>query len=204
MIALTFDDGPGALTATTLRTLRAAHARATFFVVGSRIATWPALPAQEAALGAVGDHTWNHRYLPGLVHDARLAELRRTQTVAARASGHPIELFRPPFGGRNHAIDREAHRLGMLQVLWSVDSGDSGGADWREIITNVRAGLRPGAIILFHENRGQTQKALNRLLPEIRRRGYALVSVPELLALDPPTIAQVRSDARGAGPRPAR
>ena len=195
-VALTFDDGPGPLTATALRVLGAVGAHATFFVVGSNVARWSALLAQEAALGAVGDHTWSHPYLPHLPHASQMSQLRRGQAAAAQATGRRIELFRPPYGGLDRVIDGEVRRLGMLEVLWSVDSGDSGGADWRGIMRNVRAGLRPGAIILFHENRGETLKALNRLLPEIRSRGFIPVSVPELLALDPPDLAQIRADAR--------
>ena len=198
-VALTFDDGPGPQTATTLRKLRATHARATFFLVGRNLGSWPTLPAKEAAAGAVGDHTWTHPYLPDLTHAERLSQLTRTKIAASRASGQPIELFRPPYGGRNRAIDREAQHLGMLEVLWSTDSGDSGGANWQGIIRNTMNGLRPGAIILFHENRGQTQKALNRLLPMLRKKGYTAVSVPELLALDPPSLAQIRADARHPG-----
>ena len=83
----------------------------------------------------------------------------------------------------------------MLEVLWSTDSRDALGANWESILATGKKALRPGEIILFHENRGQTLKALNRLLPELRKRNMVAVSVPELLALDPPSLAQVRADA---------
>ena len=97
------------------------------------------------------------------------------------------------------SVDDElrAARLGMLEVLWSIDSRDSEGATWTEMLRNVKAELRPGSIVLFHENRGQTLKVINRLLPWMRRRGLRSVSVPELLAMDPPSDAQVRADERG-------
>ncbi len=85
--------------------------------------------------------------------------------------------------------------------MWSVDSGDSLGADWNGIIRNVEAGLHPGAIILMHENRGQTIRALTTLLPELRRRHLRSVSLPELFATDPPSVAQVeRGEAACPGP----
>jgi peptidoglycan/xylan/chitin deacetylase (PgdA/CDA1 family) len=83
----------------------------------------------------------------------------------------------------------------MLQVMWTQDSRDSLGAPWTEILSRSKQFITPGSIILLHENRGQTAKAVNRLLPEIRRRGFKAVTVPELLALNPPDLAQVRSDA---------
>ena len=56
-------------------------------------------------------------------------------------------LFRPPYGARNAIVDATAKRLGLLEVLWTVDSADSLGANWQGIIANVERGLRPGAII---------------------------------------------------------
>ena len=55
--------------------------------------------------------------------------------------------------------------------------------------------MKPGAIILLHENRGQTYWAVNRLLPWIKKQGYTAVTVPELLALNPPDLATVRRRA---------
>jgi peptidoglycan/xylan/chitin deacetylase (PgdA/CDA1 family) len=85
----------------------------------------------------------------------------------------------------------------LLEILWSDDSADSLGATWAGIIRNVEAGLRPGEIILMHENRGQTIRALTTLLPELRRRHLRSVSLPELFASDPPSAAQVREGSRG-------
>jgi peptidoglycan/xylan/chitin deacetylase (PgdA/CDA1 family) len=196
-VALTFDDGPGPYTALALRKLRAHHARATFFLVGKELALGPGLPRQELQLGALGDHSWTHPVLPALssaqVHD----ELARTQAAVARASGSPVTLFRPPYGARTRAIDQQAHALGMLEILWTVDSADSQGANYAGITTNVERGLHPGSIILMHENRGQTIRALLSILPDLQRRHVQAVSVPELLALDPPSLRQLREGPRG-------
>jgi peptidoglycan/xylan/chitin deacetylase (PgdA/CDA1 family) len=195
-VALTFDDGPGPYTATALRALRENHARATFFLVGRNLATWPQVTREEAALGAIGDHSWTHPYLPNMSAAQVTDEIVHTRAAAAETSGAPVLLFRPPYGGHNAAIDATARRAGMLEVLWSTDSRDALGDNWEQILKTSKDALRPGAIILLHENRGQTLKALNRLLPELRRRHLQAVSVPELLALDPPTDAQVRADSR--------
>jgi peptidoglycan/xylan/chitin deacetylase (PgdA/CDA1 family) len=195
-IALTFDDGPGPYTETAMAALRDNGARATFFVSGKNMATWGHLARAETELAAVGDHTWSHSYLPGLSDAEMKREIRDSQSAVAKASGEPVVLMRPPFGARTPAIDAEVKRLGMLQVMWSVDSMDSQGAGWEEILRISKEGAKPGAIILMHENRGQTLMAVNRLLPWLRKRGIIPVTLPELLALDPPSLAQVRADAR--------
>ena len=196
-IALTFDDGPGVYTHLVLRLLRRYHAHATFFLVGRLLAGWAHLPARERALGALGDHTWTHAYLPALAPSAIAAQLTQTRRGIAALAHVIVRLFRPPYGARDGAVDREAKRLGMLEVLWNVDSLDWAGADASQIARNVLRHLSPGAIVLMHENRGQTIKALTyTVLPALRRLHFRVESLPELLAADPPSAAQLR---RGLG-----
>ena len=197
-MALTFDDGPGVYTHLALRLLRRFHVRATFFLVGRLLKGWPQLPARERAFGALGDHTWTHAYLPALSPSAVAAQVTDTRRAIDAAAHVVVRLFRPPYGLRNTAIDHEIKRLGMLEVLWNVDSLDWAGADAAQIARNVLRHISPGAIVLMHENRGQTIKALTfTLLPALRRLHIRLVSVPELLASDPPSAAQIRRGLAG-------
>jgi peptidoglycan/xylan/chitin deacetylase (PgdA/CDA1 family) len=198
-LAFTFDDGPGPYTHLALHKLSAAHERATFFVVGRSIRNFPGSIERETAVAAIGDHTMTHPYLPALPAAAVDAQLARPQAMVQAALHRPVVLFRPPYGARDPTVDAAARRLGMLEVLWSVDSRDSLGANWARIIRNVEAGMRPGAIILMHENRGQTIRALTTLLPALRRRHLRSVSLPELLATDSPSVAQLRAGEGACG-----
>jgi peptidoglycan/xylan/chitin deacetylase (PgdA/CDA1 family) len=128
--------------------------------------------------------------------DAQLAQAKQR---IERQTGQAVYLFRPPYGARNRTVDRTAKALGMLEILWSVDSRDSLGANWMGIIASVEHGLRPGAIILMHENRGQTIRALTTLLPYLHAHHLRSVSLPELFASDPPSVAQVHRGAAGCG-----
>jgi peptidoglycan/xylan/chitin deacetylase (PgdA/CDA1 family) len=197
-VAFSFDDGPGPYTGLALRILRHAGAHATFFLVGRNLARGGSLPRLEQAVGGVGDHSWTHAFLPALSRQAMADELRQTQTAISRIVGAKVDLFRPPYGAHDPAIDAEARRLGMLEVLWSVDTRDSEGASWSNIAASVGRYAHPGSIILMHENRGQTIRALKfSILPALRRRGLAPVSIARLLAVDPPTLAQLRRGPRG-------
>jgi peptidoglycan/xylan/chitin deacetylase (PgdA/CDA1 family) len=83
-------------------------------------------------------------------------------------------------------------------VLWNVDPRDWATSDWRAIGDRVLAGLHPGAIVILHETRPQTLIALERIvLPALARRHLTAVSVPELLALDPPSLTQLREGYAG-------
>ena len=202
-VAFTFDDGPGVYTHYAVAKLRAAHERATFFVVGRSMLAWPRWVRREERVAALGDHTLHHLDLATLPPAQVRAEIAGAQAMIERATGAAVVLFRPPYGARSPAVARIVRRLGMVDVMWSVDSADSLGADWRQIIANVRRGLRPGAIIEMHENRGQTIRALTTLLPLLHRRRLHSVSVTDLLAGDPPSPAQVRRGEAGCGPRAA-
>jgi len=203
MVALTFDDGPGPYTKLAIKKLREAHLRATFFLVGKSIRAYPGLARQEKPVAAVGDHTMTHRFLPGLSQAAMSQEIAGAKTLIEQAAGQPVGFFRPPYGARTPAIDAEARSLGLLEVLWTVDSADSLGANYAGIERNVVAGLHPGSIILMHENRGQTIRALPVIFAALARDHLRAVTLPELVSQDPPSLAQLRAGGTGCATRVA-
>ena len=200
-VALTFDDGPGAYTHFAMKKLKKWHARATFFVIGERLRdpTWKSWAQKETYLAATANHSWTHPYLPG----EDLASVRRqiadTTSMAQSVTGNTVSVFRPPYGARNDSIDAITAQLGLAEIIWDVDSEDSQGANYAGIARNVIAGLKPGAIILMHENRGQTIRALPYILPQLKKKHLTAVTVPELLALDPPSDAQIKAGPNGCG-----
>jgi peptidoglycan-N-acetylglucosamine deacetylase len=195
LVALTFDDGPGPYTRHTLQVLHQHGVQATFFLVAREVVGWPDLkdvPAREAAQGAVGDHTFDHVSLPGLSADDLSHEMGDALTVIQAADGdHRVRLFRPPYGAHDAAVDAKARSLRLLEVLWSVDTADSRGATADQILATVHRDVKAGSIVLLHENRGTTRKALPAILDDLASRGLRAVTVPELLAQDPPSAKQL-------------
>jgi peptidoglycan/xylan/chitin deacetylase (PgdA/CDA1 family) len=197
MVALTFDDGPGVYTHYAIKKLSEAHLHATFFLVGKEIVAWPGLAQREKPVAAFGDHTMTHPFLPALPNAAAVEEIVADQRLTERTVDEPVLLFRPPYEGHTAAIDAEVKRLGMVEVLWNVDSADSLGANYLSIEHNVVAGLHPGSIILMHENRGQTIRALDAIFAALDRRHLEAVTVPQLIAEDPPSLTQLRRGSSG-------
>jgi peptidoglycan/xylan/chitin deacetylase (PgdA/CDA1 family) len=197
LVALTFDDGPGPYSRFALDELTRAGARVTWFLVGRNLQPNAALLPKEQALGELADHTWTHPALTGLSSDAATTEIQRTRDAVAAAAGRPVRLFRPPYGLRNGAIDDTVRHLGMVDVIWSVDSLDSEGADKHGIARAVVNNLHPGAIVLMHENRGQTIQALHKILPALRHKHLQPVPVSELLRRDPPSREQLDRGRNG-------
>ncbi|MCW3008751.1 MAG: polysaccharide deacetylase family protein [Solirubrobacterales bacterium] len=197
--ALTFDDGPGPYTPLARKYLKKFGVEATFFLVGRNVQPY-AIQARDEKRGghALGDHSWSHPYLPNLSTAEITRQLGDTQAAIRQATGTQVQLFRPPYGAHDARVDAEAQRLGMAQILWNVDSRDSEGADYAEIARRVLDGIGPGAIVLMHENRGQTIRALwSRILPALKKRHIELVSVPHLLAVNPPSQQQLHAPGGG-------
>jgi peptidoglycan/xylan/chitin deacetylase (PgdA/CDA1 family) len=59
-------------------------------------------------------------------------------------------LFRPPYGETNDTIRSVAQQLGLIEVLWDIDSEDWRGASSAQIAEAARS-LRKGMIILMHD-----------------------------------------------------
>jgi peptidoglycan/xylan/chitin deacetylase (PgdA/CDA1 family) len=189
-VALTFDDGPGPLTPAILRVLTRLHVPATFFVVGQQLNDFAGALRQEVRdREAIGDHTENHAWLVRLPRGGQIGQIRDCALrLRGLGAGFPA-LLRPPYGALNGTTLAVARSLGMLVVLWSVETDDWQRPGAAVIVRRALAGARPGAIILLHDGGGpreQTLAALPAIIRGLRRRGLRLVTVPRLLADDPP------------------
>lgn len=184
VVALTFDDGPDAATSAVLDVLEAAEVAVTFFLVGEPSAQRPELVARASALGEIGNHSWNHRWFSQMTREEVRDDLERASRALGDAGAGEVRLFRSPFGVRSREIDAAVQDLGLLDVRWSVDSGDWRTPDPRGILGNVLATLHQGAIVLLHSIKPQTARALPLILGELRRRRYRCVTVSELLGFE--------------------
>lgn len=188
-IALTFDDGPGALTAGLLEVLGAHGARATFNVLGERVEGREALLRRTLDEGhEVGVHAEHHERLAGRPREA-LRQILRTRAALRRATGVAPRVFRAPYGDVSAGVVRAARVAGLVTVGWDVDPRDyeTPGAD--AIHERVVGEVRPGSIVLLHDDRRaleQTVVAVERILATLSERGLGFVAVSELLGLGRP------------------
>ena len=193
-VALTFDDGPSPYTLSLVAVLRRARARATFFDVGDRVDFWPDAVRASTRVGELGNHTWSHPHIAVLPLGDVRDELVQTQRVFGRRLGGVPHLFRPPYDRSTPQIGLLVRELGLLEVRWSVDTGDSRvGASPREVARTAIAGLRPGAIILLHDPHPWTARVTRAVVRAARRRHLRLVTVSDLLTQQPPSAEQLAS-----------
>ena len=190
LVALTFDDGPSPYTGPIVRTLVRLRVPATFFVVGQQLRYFATGLHDELRHGfVVGDHTVNHALLPRLGRVAQLTQIALDARVLRADGVPPVRLFRPPYGAYDRVTLSILARLHMLMVMWSVDPGDWRRPGARAIVAAVLRSVKPGAIIILHDGGGdrtQTVAALPAVVRGLRRRGYRLVTVAELISRDRP------------------
>ncbi len=193
-IALTFDDGPGPYTPEVLDVLEREHVPATFFVIGEELRYFSASTTREIRHGfVIGDHTETHPMLAQLsAHEQHEELFEQAARIELLGGTRPV-LFRPPYGSFDTTTFHLLHQMHMLMVLWSVDTDDYQQPGVEVIERNALEGAKPGAIILMHDaggNRSQTIAALPTIIHTLRKRGYRLVTVPQLLKDDPPPAGQ--------------
>jgi peptidoglycan/xylan/chitin deacetylase (PgdA/CDA1 family) len=196
--ALTFDDGPSATTPQLIKLLKDEGIPATWFDVGNNASSdIPGLKA-HAAYGPIGNHTWNHANLTTLSTADIKTELNDTQDVIKQNTGQNWMMMRPPYGARDPQSQKTTLKLGYAEMLWSADSQDALGKTWQVVAQNALDGLGPGANLLFHDGPAATLTALRRkIIPAIRKSDLTMVTLPELLVLNPPSDAQLKMGASG-------
>src|SRR5919199_2999822 len=192
-VALTFDDGPGPYTPRLIAVLRRHHAQATFFVIGNRLRYWSSYARAAAKVGELGNHSWDPPHLARLRPAAVMRELQSTQQEIARRTGQWPPFFRPPYEEATRPVERAARVLGLIDVRWSADSGDSlPGATPARTLARADAALRPGAIILLHDSHPWTADVAAAILSSVRARHLRAVTLSRMLTLDPPRRSCIR------------
>ena len=182
-VVLTFDDGPlPGVTEKVLAALKAACARATFFVVGQMAAANPGLVRQEAADGhTIGTHTFSHPQPIGNIPLARgIDDIDRGFSAVAAALGRqPAPFFRFPGFAMTDPLESRLNAAGI-----GIFSTDVMGYDWNpisgdEVRRNVLAGLAKhrGGIVLLHDIHARTAQMLPQLLRDLKEQGYRLVAL---------------------------
>lgn len=176
MVALTYDDGPSrAVTPRILELLRENNARATFFMVGNRIAKHQDLVDQMADLRCeVANHTYDHKLMNKVDSAEMTRQLEITNQVIADACGVSPVLMRPCGGTRSDAGMLAVGATSMPAILWSIDTLDWKSRDAQSTIQNVLSNVKDGDIILMHDLYDATAEASETIIPELINRGYQL------------------------------
>jgi peptidoglycan/xylan/chitin deacetylase (PgdA/CDA1 family) len=192
-IALTFDDGPWPQPPSMdfVNLLKRYHVPATFFEIGSQISTYDPTGSIERTMLAdgdmIGDHTWTHPVMPGLSPSAQTSQLEMTLSAIRHATGGFTPcLWRPPYGANSSSLDSLARSLGLITIIWNIDTRDWALPGVGSIDGNVLANAGNGSIVLMHFGGGpryETYDALPTMINGLRARGYKFVTLTQMLGL---------------------
>ena len=182
VIALTFDDGPGPYTAHLLDVLDQYGAKATFFLIGSKVSSQANVVRSIHARGhQLGNHSWSHPELPKLPAGQIAGEIDRTNDAIKQATGVTPAILRPPYGAVNGVVLEQLRLRGMSSILWSVDTRDWADRNSDIVCSRAVAGARPGAVILMHDIHQTSVSAVPCILSALKQQGYSFVTVQGLI-----------------------
>lgn len=187
VVALTIDDGPSQYTSQILETLKDNDATATFFIIGGQVI------GQENLLqdilkagGELGNHAMHDEPSINLPSSTLKNEINQVDRMINRAyeivgKSRPVKYFRPGSGIFSERVLDVAKDAGYRTILGSIYPHDPFIKYWQVNAWHILSSLRPGAVIICHDRRSWTVPMLQKVIPEIKRRGYEIVTVSGLL-----------------------
>ena len=106
-------------------------------------------------------------------------------TTTSRPSPVQIHSYSArPLGNTAIRSSRSPEELGYYTIQWSIDSLDWKDVSAQFIVDRILSQAGPGEIVLMHNNGKHTAEALARFLPELKRRGFEIVPISELIYRD--------------------
>jgi peptidoglycan/xylan/chitin deacetylase (PgdA/CDA1 family) len=185
LVALTLDDGPDPhSTPQILDVLERYEARATFFLISDRVRGNEGLVQQMVEAGhELGNHMTQDRPSIRLSSAEFEAALLEADSVLSHFTD--VRWFRPAGGWYNDAMLSIIEAHGYRCALGSVHPYDATIPSSAFAARHTLRGVRPGAVVILHDGGGRglrTAAALERILPELKRRGLRTVTLSELAA----------------------
>ncbi|WP_328862044.1 polysaccharide deacetylase family protein [Streptomyces sp. NBC_00306] len=182
-------DNPGLIAS-----LREMKVPSTVFMTGRWAEQYP---DQARAIGndplfETANHSYSHHAfkascygLPTVARSEMRADVDRAFAAFAKAGvRNTVPYFRFPGGCYDDAALRAIAPAQVTAVQWDVVSGDAFATDADAVAEQVLAGVKPGSLVVMHCTRSAapvTEQAVRKIVPELRKRGYRLVKVSELM-----------------------
>ncbi|MFE0777163.1 polysaccharide deacetylase family protein [Streptomyces sp. NPDC058861] len=177
-----------------IATLRRLEVDATVFMTGRWAEEYP---DQARSIGGdprfeIANHSYSHHAfaspcygLPTVPGPDMAADVRRAFDAFRDAGAvNVVPYFRFPGGCYDDTALRALGPAGVTAVQWDVVSGDAFAKDADAVAEQVLDGVKPGSLVVMHCTRSAapvTERAIRRIVPELRARGYRFVKVSDLM-----------------------
>lgn len=185
-VYLTFDTGgPMGESDKLLEILKDNDVKVTFFLVGYNVKAYPDFAKKVVEEGhTIGNHTMTHKDLTEITEEAAMKEIDDFAALIKETTGKPVApVFRFPYGKYSMRLLDKVSEKGYTSVFWSTAMRDweprAGGAE--EPYNDIMNGLHEGNIILMHQGSEENIAALDRIIKDVKKEGYAFGTLDELL-----------------------
>ncbi len=180
-IALTFDDGPSVYTKKIIKLLKKYDAVGTFFIIGNKVEQYKdTLKLMYEYGNEIGNHSYDHKWLTKLNDDDLSEEINKTQNIIKTITGFTPKLFRPTYGSVNNRLKKD---INLDFIMWDIDTRDWEIKDYKKIASKTLSSIKDGDIIIMHDIHERTYKALEIILPKLKKQGFQFVTVSQLKEL---------------------
>ncbi len=168
--------------------LKKYNIKGTFFIMGGWINfsedNVNKLKAIKEGGHEIGNHSYKHPSFSKIGEDRMKEEIEKTNDIIEKYTGERPTLFRFPSGDYNKAAFLKVRNLGYKAIQWDADS-----VDWKETSAEVEYNrvmkkVKPGSILLFHNNAKYTPGNLERIIKELKDKGYEFKCVGEMIYQD--------------------
>ncbi|MGG1518424.1 polysaccharide deacetylase family protein [Paenibacillus oryzisoli] len=167
-----------------LKSLKENNVKANFFITGNNIKKNPDYLKRIVADGhLVANHTMTHTDFNELSDDQIRKEITDFEVMYRQITGQDVQkYFRFPYGKYNRHVLDLVSGMGYTSVFWSTAMRDweprANGPDdpYNDIMNN----LHDGNVILMHQGSEENMQALDRIIKEIKKRGYEFGVVSEI------------------------
>lgn len=179
-VYLTFDDGPSHHTSDLLRVLDKHQAKATFFLLGSRVERYRSAAMDLLSRGhGVGNHSFDHLDAWRTKWAHVESDLRRGSDAVSALTGVEPAWLRPPYGRFRWSTLALCRRSNQRLALWDFMAPDYVPDPQPEQIANAVTRLvRPGSIIVLHDGLPTSVAVTERVLEALANDGFGFEALP--------------------------
>lgn len=182
VVAFTFDDGPNPeTTPAVIEACQKYNIPATFFIVTQRIngkrgeRSREVLQRELDAGFMIGSHSVTHANLKSGAASLLTKEIDGSLRTLAPQINRPVGMFRPPFGAFNKGGRSWLKKLGMTEVLWSVDTLDWKAKNAERLRAKVGRMIvkQNGGVVLMHDVKPLTAKIIADVFDDLEAENCA-------------------------------
>lgn len=172
-----------------LDTLSKYQVKVTFFMVGEWIDKYPEAVKKIADQGhEIGNHSDTHPHVNQMTFEKNEEQIKTCADKIEKLTGKRSVLYRGPYGEYNDVVIKAAQSQNHKTIQWSLDTLDYKGLTEQEMWNRLKDKLKSGDIILMHNGTAHTADSLDKIIYNIKEKGYDIVPVSELIYHENDTI----------------